>query len=193
MYDLAPAAEYARTEDEMNRPFALLGILAAAALSCSTPLATVPADRGTYHDAAGFSIQYPATWQRLDTGEHPIVWATEVPPGTNLLEKRMEIDVRRHEGECRQATYGTGGNHPAPAQVTVNGVDLLKEFGGGIAAGNFYETTSYSTVRGESCIAVTFVLHSSSSGVYATEPPPFDEAAESALFDELISTFRFEN
>ena len=149
-------------------------------------------DWPAYHDPSGFVIQHPLTWQQVDNGGYPVVFALQAAPGTSLIEKRMEIDVTESTGECKQSTYGTGVVAPDPEHVKINGIDFLREVGGGVAAGNVYESTSYSTLRGAICIGITFVLHSSSSGVYATEPPPFDREAESATFDELLSTFQFD-
>jgi hypothetical protein len=140
----------------------------------------------------GFSIEVPAAWSRLDEGTYPIVFSTQAASGTNLLEKRMEIDVRETTANCRQSTYGGGQSDVSTERVLINNADFLFESGAGIALGNIYEWTSYSTSKGWTCITVTFVLHAAGSGVYATEPPPFDRSAESKIFDQLIKSFRFE-
>jgi len=145
-------------------------------------------DLGAHHDPAGFTIAYPTEWERLDTGEYPMVWSLQVGPGTNLLEKRMEIDVRDADGQCRQSTYSA--QLPGESRVTIGETEFLKQAGSGVAAGNLYEWTSYSRTIDSNCITITFVLHSSSSGGYATEPQPFDHAAEGAVFGEIIDTFR---
>jgi hypothetical protein len=161
------------------------------AFSACSPLPTPDAPgRGTYESAAGFSIQYPTSWQRLDTGEYPIVFSTQAAPGTTLLEKRMEIDVRDLGLDCRQTTYGGAVVSDTLTSLQTDGGSFLVESGTGIAAGNIYDWTSYSTLRGFNCVTITFVLHSADPGVYATNPPPFDKAAESAIFDELLGTYR---
>lgn len=182
----------------MRRPVQLILLasilLPACGLVTSTPPAAWPLqdpNLGTHHDPAGFSIAYPIGWRRLDTGEYPMVWSLQAPPGTTLLEKRMEIDVRETTEDCRQSTYGGGLADAAAERVLINNTDFLFESGEGLALGNIYEWSSYSTSKGGACITITCVLHSSSSGVYATEPPPFDRTAESAVFDQLIRSFRF--
>ena len=145
----------------------------------------------SYHDdAAGFSIQHPLTWQQRDSSGYPVVFALQAAPGTNLIEKTLEISVKQDSSGCKQSTYG--GADASTTHVSTNGTDFLREAGSGIAAGNIYDWTSYSTAHAATCITVTFVLHSSSSGVYATEPAPYDRAAESEIFDEMLSTFRFD-
>jgi len=162
----------------------------APAVPTPTPGHLPGVDWLAYHDdLSGFSFQHPLTWQQRDTGGYPVVFALPAAPGTNLIEKTVEINVRQSPGDCRQSTYGAllGSEN-----VRLNGTDYLRETGSGIAAGNIYDWTSYSTTHSGKCITVTFVLHSSSSGVYATEPAAFDRAAESEIFDELLNTFRFD-
>jgi hypothetical protein len=174
-------------------PWAIL-VLAACGRAFPPPIPTqgpLPhADWLAYHDTtAGFSILHPPTWQRTDDGSYPVVFALPATPGTNLIEKTLEINVKPAAAACRQSSHG-GTAAGAPEHVTVNGTDFLREGGSGIAAGNIYDWTSYSTLMGTNCVTLTFVLHSSSSGVYPTEPAPFDKPAESAIFTEILSTFR---
>jgi hypothetical protein len=166
-------------------PFVILAVSACAPL----PTPYVP-DRGTYESAAGFSIQYPTSWQRLDTGDYPIVFSKQAAPGTTLLEKRMEIDVRDLGLDCHQTSYGGAVVSDTRTSLQTDGGSFLVETGTGIAAGNIYEWVSYSATRGFNCVTITFVLHSADPGVYATQPPPYDKAAESAIFDELLGTYR---
>lgn len=145
-----------------------------------------------YHDeVAGFTIQFPLTWQRQNPSGYPVVYSLPAAPGTTLLEKRMEINVVPDAGQCRESTYAGASGSPSQT-VAINGVDFLKETGGGIAAGNFYDWTAYSTLRGSTCVTITFVLHSASSGVYSTEPAAFDKETESEIFPQLLNTFKFD-
>lgn len=146
-----------------------------------------------YHDeVGGFSIQFPLTWQRQNPTGYPVVYSLPAAPGTMLLEKRMEINVTPNASQCRESTYQSAPGGSPAQQVAINGIDFLKETGSGIATGNLYDWTAYSTLKGSTCITITFVLHSASSGVYSTEPAPFDKAAESEIFAELLSTFKFD-
>lgn len=144
----------------------------------------------TYSDPAGFSIQHPLTWQQRNNEGDPPLFSLEAAPGTTLLEKYVQIYVTPDATECSQKLYG--GETIPPSEVTINGVQFLKEAGAGLGAGNVYEWTGYSTMKGTTCISILFVLHSANPGVYSTEPPAFDYAAESAVFDEMINTFRYD-
>lgn len=188
----------------MKRALFGVFVIAAAALACGlvpgapaavqTPTPTAAhlpnVDWLTYSDPAGFSIQHPLTWQQVSNEGDPPLFSLQAAPGTTLLEKYMQIGVTPDASECRQMLYG--GETIKPSTVTINGVEFLKEAGAGLGAGNVYEWTGYSTLKGTTCISILFVLHSANPGVYATEPPAFDYEAESAVFDELINTFRFD-
>ncbi len=190
-----------RTSSALLVGILLVAACAPAAQMSAMPTATQPpaptqgplphVDWLAYHDAnAGFSIQFPLTWKRQNPTGYPVVYTLTAAPGTTLLEKRLEINVTPDATECKESTYE--GVTSTPEDVTVAGVQFLKETGNGIAAGNIYDWTGYSTVKSSTCITITFVLHSASAGVYGTEPAPFDRAAESRIFDEILSTFRFD-
>jgi hypothetical protein len=186
----------------MTRPLPGILVILAATLACALVPGMPPAtpstaptaghlpnvDWLTYSDPAGFSIQHPLTWQQVNNEGDPPVFSLQSAPGTTLLEKYMQIDVRPNASECRQARYG--GETADSSNVTINGIAFRKESGAGLGAGNVYEWTGYSTLKGTTCITILFVLHSANPGVYSTEPPAFDRAAEAAVFDELINTFR---
>jgi hypothetical protein len=165
----------------------------AAATAVPTEAHLPNVDWLAYHDdEAGFTVQYPLTWRQSDSGAYPIVFVLEAAPGTTLLEKTMELNFTDQIAECKQSIYGSDSGSTSPEHVRINGVDFLKEAGGRAGAGNIYDWTSYPTVKGVHCITVTFVLHSANAGVYSTEPAPFDRAAESEIFGQLLSTFRFD-
>jgi hypothetical protein len=55
--------------------------------------------------------------------------------------------------------------------------------------GQTYQWVDYSTARAGSCVSFNFVLHSRNPGNYPTPPVLFDEAAESAVFAQMVATF----
>jgi hypothetical protein len=78
----------------------------------------------------------------------------------------------------------------ATEDVTINNIQFFKETGAGVAAGNLYEFVAYSTKSSNNtCVSLTFVLHSFNSGNTNPPTPEFDKAAESAIFDTIIKTF----
>ena len=145
---------------------------------------------GYRNQTIGFSLHFPMSWQTTDASANPVVYTLPVDPGTTLVEERLEILTTANAADCKESTYG--GASGAPEQVTINGIDLLKETGTDVGAGQIRDWSSYSVMKGSTCINVTFVLHSVAAGVYSTEPAPFDKAQEMQMFDSVISTFQFD-
>jgi hypothetical protein len=106
--------------------------------------------------------------------------------GTNLLSKYIQIHVREGINPCVSPAVD---NPLTTEDVTINNIAFTKQTGQGAAAGNRYDWTAYSTVSNNACISLAFVLHSANSGNYATPPPEFDKAAESAVIDATMATY----
>jgi hypothetical protein len=142
------------------------------------------------NDKLGFSIQFPRVWQTADETANPAIYEVPASVGTTLVRKTFEILTTDNAGDCKETTYsGTSGS---PEKATINGVNFLKETGSDVGAGNIHDWTSYSVMKGSTCINLTFVLHSVAAGVYSTEPAPFDRVEESKMFDAMISTFQLQ-
>ena len=109
-----------------------------------------------------------------------------VTAGTNLLSKVIQIHVREGVTPCNSPAVE---NQLTAENVTINSIPFLKQTAEGAAAGNRYDTTAYSTTYNNACISLAFVLHSANPGNYATPPPEFDMAAESAVIGSTMSTY----
>jgi hypothetical protein len=146
----------------------------------------------TYTNTAyGFELQYPPGGS-LATGATDTAVRIDLPitPGTNLVEKYLEINVTDGAGTCESplaAGYAPGTL--TPTNLVINGNNFARVSASEGAAGSFYEWTAYSTVNGSVCVSLTFVLHSHNPGVYSTPPPTFDGPGESAVFNLIVETF----
>jgi hypothetical protein len=109
-----------------------------------------------------------------------------VTSGTNLLSKYVQIDVREGANPCVSPAVE---NPEGSQNVIINNIQFLKQNGQGAAASNRYDWVAYSTVSNNACISLAFILHSVNPGVYATPPPVFNKAAESAVIDTTMSTY----
>ncbi len=105
--------------------------------------------------------------------------------GTNLVEKWLEVSVKENASTCESSLGGV----TEPGPVTFNGINFVKQTGGDGGAGQFHEWVGYSTTRGNICVTMDFVLHSTNPGAYPTPPPEYDKAAESAVFTAIMETF----
>ena len=162
-----------------------LPIPTATATATLTPI-PVHGNWLTYADTVNqFQFQYPPEAQRADTHI-----ALPFAPNTNLSEKYLDVSVTPNTTVCTSpltSGYAPGSFSSVP--VSINGITFVKESGADAGMGQLHQWTAYSTLKGTTCISLGFVLHSTNPGNYATPPPIFDEAAESAVFEEIMSTF----
>ncbi|MFZ5857772.1 MAG: NBR1-Ig-like domain-containing protein [Chloroflexota bacterium] len=109
--------------------------------------------------------------------------------GTLLTSKYINLTVVEGVSPCKN-TVASGAPPTSSENVTINGIVFLKETGSEPAAGNLFEWEAYSVVRPNTnaCVSIGFVLRSSNPGNFSTPPPPFDKAAESAIFQTILST-----
>lgn len=137
----------------------------------------------------GFSFKYPPGSTIATQTDNAGRVTLPFTAGTNLADKYVDVSIVEGAATCKSPNgmgpQGTSSN------VTINGIQFLKETQSEGAAGNLYDWTAFSTTKGNACISLTFVLHSINPGVYPTPPPVFNKAAESAVFDTIMSTFAY--
>lgn len=107
--------------------------------------------------------------------------------GTNLSAKYVDVKIVEGTTPCKSSAGGATSSE----NVTINGIQFLKEIGSEGAAGSMYDWTGYSTLRNNACINLTFILRSVNPGNLPVPPPIFDKAAESAVFTTIINTFNW--
>ena len=160
--------------------------------SSETPTAT-PTEQsntsGQYQNATyNFKFSLPAGATIVSQSDTvgrvslPIVTA-----GTNLLSKYIQIHVVEGANPC--VSPAVDGVPSSTENVTINNIPFVKTTGQGAAAGNRYDWTVYATTHNNACITLAFVLHSVNPGNYATPPPVFDMAQETAVIGATMSTF----
>lgn len=162
----------------------------ASATPSPTPTATSTqsstSNWNTYQNTKyGFNFQFPPgsiVTSQTDTAGRIFF---PITAGTNLVEKYLDVTVVEDADPCQSPT----DNAATSENVTLNSINFLKETGTGIATGNIYDWVGYSTTKDNACISMTFVLHSADLGNYTTPPSPFNRAAESAVFDTIMTTF----
>jgi murein DD-endopeptidase MepM/ murein hydrolase activator NlpD len=111
-------------------------------------------------------------------------------PGTNLSEKYLQMTVAENANPCR-SPLATSSIPQTSETVVINGITFLKETGEDGTAGHINKWTAYSTVRGIACVSLDFVLRAANPDVFPTPPPLYDEAAESLVFGQIVSTFQW--
>lgn len=137
----------------------------------------------------GFQFQYPAGGE-VASGSDDTFTRIDLPftAGTNLGEKYLEVIPALNPTVC-QSPLATQSMLQTSESVVINGLPFLKQTGSDAGAGNLYQWVAYSTSRDNVCVSLDFILHSHNPGNFATPPPVFDYAAESAVFQQMVETY----
>jgi hypothetical protein len=153
----------------------------------STPTPTTSAATTYQNTKYNFKFTLPAganIAQQSDTAARinlPII-----TPGTNLLEKYIQVSVTEGKTDCVVTDMENGG---PKTTVTINNIQFTKQSGQGIALSNIYDWTAYSTLRNNACIIVAFIFHSVNPAVYPVPPPQYDKTKEMAVIDTVMNTY----
>jgi hypothetical protein len=142
-----------------------------------------------FSEKYGFEFKYPKGSTISDQSDvHARVSLPILVTGKNLTEKYVDMSVIENAATCTSPDIG--GEAAGSENVTINGIQFLKETGAGAATGNLYEFVAYSTKSSNNtCVSLTFVLHSFNPDNTTPPTPEFDKAAESAIFDTVINTY----
>ncbi len=165
---------------------------------------TVPMQKytDTAHD---FSFLYPTStavetnndlsWRNnvstAGTGLALVNIPSSFQAGTNLASSRFTVGMSSDGDALFDCLIATNGESAAGV-LTINGQPFNKFTLGDAGAGNYYETTSYRTIRGDSCLAVEYTIHSTSLGAYDPGTvKAFDKAKITAMFEKMARSFTF--
>lgn len=150
----------------------------------ATPI--VPDDWLTFTNLVyGFEFKYPPQGVIAD-GKTDGFARIDLPfvPGTNLTEKYVEVIVQEDATICQSPLQSQFSE-----TVTINGISFLKQIGSDGGAGHIHQWVAYSTLRDNICVSLDFILHSDSVDNFPTPPPVFDFGVESAVFEQIVSTY----
>lgn len=100
--------------------------------------------------------------------------------GTNLREKYIEVTCDPIETGC-SSMLGEGSRE-------FNGTLFSFYEGSDAGAGNYWNWITYTTAAGIMCTDLSFTLHSVNPMNYSPPIPEYDQAAETAVFDEIMNT-----
>nr|BAL57194.1 hypothetical protein HGMM_F48B01C10 [uncultured prokaryote] len=135
-----------------------------------------------------FTFWYPPSAQITESTANSLHMRLPFTPGTTLTDKYLDVSVAENAEIC-QSPLATSSILSGSENVVLNGLSFLKQFGIEGSAGHVYKWVAYSTYQGNICVSLDFVLKSINPGVFLTPPPPYDEALESAIFEQMASTF----
>ncbi|HKZ54441.1 MAG TPA: hypothetical protein VJ123_03095 [Anaerolineales bacterium] len=142
------------------------------------------------NETCGFGLRYPPDSLEAAPIQGDFHFDLPITLGTNLSEKYLEVSCRTRVSPC--ASPFAEGFAPGSLSTEIrelHGIEFAIQSAAEGAAGSIYEWVSYSTTRGDSCASLTFILHSTNPLNYTPPLPEFDREAESAIFEEIVSTF----
>jgi hypothetical protein len=140
----------------------------------------------------GFELSYPADSNLGEVREDYARIDLPFTPATNLVEKYLEITATPGAETCTSPL--AQGFEPAavPTQpVSLQSLGFIRQEGREGAAGNHYQWVAYSITQGDVCLSLSFVLHSTNPENFATPSAEFNPQQESAVFDQIVATFRW--
>jgi hypothetical protein len=153
-----------------------------------TPAATPAADWLTFTNRRyGFEFKYPPPGPIIAANDTFATIHLPFVQGTVLQDKSLYVSALENANTCM-------GGYPLPQSsenVTINGIPFLKQTGQDRGTTYLFRWTSYSTPRNNVCVSLNFILYSLNPGQPATPPVVYDEAAESAIFEQIIATYRW--
>ena len=166
----------------------------------STPSPTLPSYTATPTSTAndwltftnqtyGFQFQIPPQGSVVGGGDDNFA-RIDLPfaQGTNLTEKYLEVVVVENVDPC-QSPLATQSMPETSENVTINGITFLEQTGQDGTAGHINKWIAYTTFRDNACVSLDFILRAVNPGVYTTPPPLYDEAVETAVFEQVVSTY----
>ncbi|HSA99529.1 MAG TPA: carboxypeptidase regulatory-like domain-containing protein, partial [Anaerolineales bacterium] len=153
-----------------------------------TPSATPAADWPTFTNTRyGFAFKYPPPGPIIANNDTFATIHLPFVQGTVLQDKSLLVTAYENVNACM-------GAFPFPQtseNVTINGLPFLKQTGQDRGATYLFRWTSYSTLRNNVCVSLNFILDSLNPGTPATPPAAYDEASESAIFEQIVATYRW--
>lgn len=135
-----------------------------------------------------FTFWYPQQAQITESTESYLHMRLPFTPGTTLVDKYLDVSVTENAEIC-QSPLATQSILYGSENIVLNGLPFLKQFGVEGATSHIYKWTAYSTRQGNVCVSLDFVLKAVDPGVFLTPPPPYNEVLESAIFEQMASTF----
>jgi hypothetical protein len=109
-------------------------------------------------------------------------------PGTILYEKYLDVTVVEDAELCRSPLAATS-TVDSVGMAFVNGIIFLQESGHNRTPVNIDRWFAFSTYRDNACVSLDLVLRAINPDAVSTPPPPFNEAAEFAVLQQMVGTF----
>lgn len=147
---------------------------------------------------SGGGIGYTQSWMQNSTDQGLLLVKATLPrsfePKTNFSDATFTVGTSPSpDAVTKCLTAPASGNGVQKSQVMLNGVQYTKFITSDAGAGNFYQTTSYRTMRDGQCYVVEYTIHSTNIGNYSPDQgiKAFNQAKVQALLEGMVQSFKF--
>jgi len=147
---------------------------------------------------SGSQVGYTEGWRQQATTSGMLLAEVIVPkttqPKTNFSEAKFTVGVSSDPDAVKVClTDAAGGSVKTGTTVTINGQQFSVLSFSDAGAGNFYETTSYRTVKDNECYAAEYTIHSTNIGNYSPDQgiSQFNKGKATAVLEGMVTSFRF--
>ncbi len=146
---------------------------------------------------SGGGVGYTKSW-RTNTQSLGLVLAKlTIPKGaqlnTNLSEATFTVGTSSDPKQVEGCFTPTNGEQLGLGTKSINGAVYVKFTLSDAGAGNFYDTTSYRTIRNSQCYSIEYTIHSTNIGAYSPDQgiKEFDKQKITAILETIVESFRF--
>ncbi len=113
-------------------------------------------------------------------------------PNTNFSSAKFNVGMSPDAKAVQNCLVAENGE-VFVEEKTINNVIYKKSTLSDAGAGNFYETTSYRTIRNNKCYAVEYIIHYTNIGAYSPDQgiKEFDKDLIKNMMEEIAQSFKF--
>ena len=180
--------------------------------NCVTGNQTSSGDLNTYTDPSKlFSFTYPSQFNLSGgDGSYTMDWSAagngslgmlftkiSIPksflPSTNFGEAKFTVGASADPSAVKNCLLIENGSKVKNPKVMIGNTAFSEITLSDAGAGNFYETTSYRTVRDGECYAVEYTIHSTNIGNYSPDQgiKEFDKTKITSVLENIVQSFKF--
>ncbi len=151
----------------------------------------------------GVSVSNTNEWREFSTpGELGRVRAiVNIPrsfqPNTNFSDAKFQIGLGANTAATEKclaipSMQRISYNNNQPEEVTIHGVTFTKFKFGDVAAGNYYDTTSYHAIHNRQCVVLEYRIHSTNLGNYdpGQDVRAYDEAKIINILEDMVRSVK---
>jgi membrane-bound inhibitor of C-type lysozyme len=179
--------------------------------NCVTGNQITAGGTNTFTDAGKtFSFSYPSEFNfsggdgsytqdwRVNTQNLGLLFTVvQIPksfmPGTNFGDAKFTVGTSADPDAVKNCLVAQNGEKVESSNAMIGNTKFTEITLSDAGAGNFYETTSYRTLRNDQCYAVEYTIHSSNIGNYSPDQgiKEFDQAKITSILEGMAESFKF--